>query len=371
MGIITGTPNSTCCFELMNAEKEFYGMNVPSNLTTQVGVLEALKSQKNGGVYAIQDGKEAPTKTSTRKAKIEYYTRECSVGTDTALTECTIGSGATSTSVKKTADIAVTGAYSFEIKFDEAEYKSLCENPTKGFADLVAVRLDQARAEYNQAVATQLVSLMGEYPVSGDSSVLLPQAVYPMNTSGMYSPQFMSHIIQHYRKMKVTDKPIMVGGSTGKLGFAIDTRNYAGLNQAGIQLSGGDTSGIYLDDTLNDLALWTGLNAGKDHLLTWAPRTIRLVEVFDNVGDYQYREMAIINGQERPKKEKSIIDLGGERWDFFMQRDDCGLWTYGFSKKFEVIGIPQDAFASCQTGNLSLHFIANCDDYSCTNVSVY
>lgn len=367
MGLNLTSGLSACCIDLRNSETEFYGKNVPSAEQTMNGSLEALRSQRNGGQITIEDGKEAPSATSNRKYRIKYMPKDCTVGDDVKVSECSLGTIATDSAPYKEAEVQITGVYKFPIKLDEAEYRGLCESPADGYNDILRGRLDSAKKGYNEAVATQLATLMGDYPVSGNNSLTTPSSLYPLNDQRMFNPQMLAQLNQHYRKMKISDKPIVVAGSTGNLGFALETRAYAGLNQAGINLSGGDVSGIFLDDTLNDLAVFP--TAGQEHLLSWAPGTIKLIEYFENVGDYRYEEMAIVNGQERAVKARTTIPLGGEMWDLFMERV-CGVWTYVLQKQFEVIALPSDAFGTCQTGNYSLHFTLDCGNYSCSSGAI-
>lgn len=367
MGLVTGLPASSCCIQLMKSEADFYGKNVPSKEKTLNGTLEALMSQRNGGVETIADGKEAPGSTSNRKYRLKYTTKECKVGDNVAATECNLGTIATDAPPYKEAEIEITGVYKFPIKLDEADYRSICESPAQGYTDILANKIDAAVTGYNNAVATQLALTMGDYP-SGDNSLTIPQSLYPLNSQKMFNPQMLAHLNQHYRKMKIADKPMVVAGSVGNFGFAMETRAFATANQNGINLAGGDVSGIYLDDSLNDLAVFP---TGSEHLLSWAPGTIKLVEYFANVGDYRYVQTASVNGQERAIKEQSVVQLGGHTWDLLMERV-CGVWTYVLQKRFEVVGIPANAFATtCQTGNYALHFLLDCGDMSCSTPVIY
>lgn len=355
------TNNNKCCINLMLAESEALGKIAPSLETRDAGAVKALYSPQNGGTLTvIEDGKEKPSASSSRKVKVKYTTKECSTGSSTLITKCNLNQTAKSDPFKF-ADIEITGVYNWGFKLNDSEIRKMCENRVEFYNTVIKLKLDAAIQGYNAAVLAQLLPKMGKYPLSGVESLVTPTTIPVVTTAGVANPAGLALIKTIYQQMNQTEDPIIVGA--GKLDMLVNSLGYSSIANNGINAAGLQLKNIFRDANVNATGAFAG--TGTDNILTWLPGAVRPVEYFQNSGDFIETGPEItVGGKKYFAHEYGRIELGGVVWDFFMKRD-CDEWQFAFQKEFEVVPLPADAFADCQDYNYALAFKLGCGDITC------
>jgi len=359
---VTGN-NNKCCINLMLSESEALGKIAPSLETRDAGATKALYSKQNGGTLTvIEDGKERPSATSSRKAKVKYTTKECSTGTNTRIDKCNINQAAKADPFKF-ADVEITGVYNWGFKLNDSEIRTMCENRVEFYNTVLSLKLDAAIQGYNAAVLAQLITKMGKYPLTGVESLVTPTTIPVVTTAGAANPAGLALVKTIYQQMNQSQDPIIVGA--GKIDYMINALGFSGLASNGINgaAASNQLKNIFRDANVNNTGGFNG--TGTDNILTWLPGAVRPVEYYQNSGDFIETGPEInVGGKKYFQYEYSRIELGGVVWDFFMKRD-CDVWQFAFQKEFEVVPLPADAFADCQPYNYALAFQLGCGDLTC------
>lgn len=353
--------NNLCCINLMLSETEALGGIAPSLEQRSAGATKALYSPINGGALAvIEDGKEKPSATSSRKVKVKYTTKECTTGSTTPITKCNL-TATDAGNPFKFADVEITKTFNWKFKINDEQIRTMCENRVEFYNTVLRLRLDAAIQGFNNVVLAQLATLMGKYPITGDESLISPINIPVVTSNGVANPAGLSLLKTIYQQMNQNDDAIIVGA--GKLDFFGNALAYSGLSSNGINAGGATINNLFRDANVNNVAPFAG--KGTDNILTWLPGAIRPVEFYQNSGDFVEKGATIsVGGRNYYEKEYGQVELGGLKWDYFMERN-CDEWVFAFQKQFEIVPLPADAFGDCQNYNYALAFQLGCGDVSC------
>lgn len=361
----TGATPKHPCISLQESLARYFGdKNYPAMANVPTGATDALKSAQNtNGFQQISDsltnGTARPTDTSNRTVHIRYVTSECDDSDLGEIGECNLGDAATP--LYNTAKVTVTRSFSWGFDLSETQFRDMCEGKDQQFADMVMSKYARKKAGFNKQIVALLTGLMGNYPLTGDASIANPIEIPVVDTNGAFSPTGLALVQATYAQMERMDTPIIVGA--GKLDFASYAKAYSAANNAGI-----DPQKLALN-FFRDASVNTSFGDGDDHIFTWAPGAVQLVEWFDNEGLYERTETHMVNGREEVKKAKTtFLTPDGLKWDMYYEFD-CGLHKYRFQKWFDVAGIPSDAFGACKDYNYALHFLLSCGAITCNDIT--
>lgn len=345
----------------MMSEQEALGNVAPSLETRDAGTIKALYSTTNGGtVSVIQDGKEKPSATSTRKVKIKYTAKDCTTGGTTPISKCNLD-GVAANDPFKYSDIKISGIYNWGFKINDETLRKLCENRTEFYNTIIKNKLDAAIQGLNAEYLKQAILKMGKYPLTGVESLVTPKQIPVITSAGVANPAGLALIKSIYQQMNRSEKPIIVGA--GKLDVLANALGYSGLASNGINGAAAELSNYFRDANVNSTGQFEG--DGTDNILTWIPGALRPVEFYQNAGDhFEYGSEISVGGKKYFSYEYGRAELGGIVWDFFMKRN-CDEWQFAFQKEFEVFSLPSDAFGACQDYNYALAFQLACGDLTC------
>ncbi len=366
MATNTGSTPKHPCISLQEDLAKYFGdKNYPAMANVPTGTTDALRSKQNTSGFTqipteSSEGKARPTGDSNRKVQLRYVATDCDEDGMDEVAECNLGES--SSPLYKTADITVTRRHSWGFDLSETDFRDICESQEKGYADFfMAKYAHSGKAGLNKKLIAPLSGLMGNYPLSGDNSFASPIDIPVVDTNGTFNPTGLALIQSIYQQMERSDSPILVGA--GKMDFATYAKLYSATNDKGI-----DATKLALN-YFRDAQVNVSLNDGDDHLFTWAPGAIQMVEWFDNVGSFDKTEWMDVNGKKVVKKATTtIMTPDGIMWDMYYEYD-CREHKYRFQKWFDVAAIPSDAFGACQDYNYALHFNLVCGTIDCDDIN--
>lgn len=348
-----------CCINLQLSEAEALGAVAPSLEKRDAGIVKSLYSTANGGpLMVIEDGKEKPSATSSRHAKIKYTKKACDIGDTDAIDPCDFDADEI-TNPFGHANVRIAGLYKWGFKLSDSELLTMCENRAQFFNTVLSNLLDAAIQGLDKAMMNQLVPLMGKYP-NGEESLVTPLTLPVVHANGTPNPVGIALAKTLFGQMNQNGPIVSVGA--GYMDIIKNTVGFSTVNDGGINTGAFNLNNFFRDSNINAHASLTGV----DNLLTWLAGSIRVVEFYQNAGDHiEKGPMIEVGGQKWYQSERSVVELGGVKWDYFMKRD-CGEWVFVFQKEFEVVPMPADAFADCQDYNYAMRFVMGCGDADCT-----
>lgn len=362
MGIVTGTTAVNPCNKLQEALGKY--MLNPAAQKVPTGAYEALTSTQNKGGFEVlpTEGKSRLTSSSERKLQLRFVPKICTTDGIAEMSECS-----TDTVVNPlyaTADVRVTLRHTWGFSINEQTQRDLCEGDAQVYADyFMAKYATEGKGGLNKKLISPLAAAMGNYPVSGDDSITTPKILPVVTSVGVINPAGLAVIDYDYLQMEQNAPPVALGA--GRLDLAALSQKYAGLTTGGINNAAANLN--YFRDT----AVNAFFNDNNDHILTWAPGSIQLVEWFDFVGQFDKATEIIVNGKrEIEKATTTIVTPDGVKWDVKVTYV-CGVYQWVFQKWFDVIPLPSTAFTeACQDYNYSLHYLLGCGDLDCTDVAL-
>ena len=263
----------------------------------------------------------------------------------------------------KTANLTLDNEFTWGFKLTEDEYRDMCEGDINGvYGKMLLAKYQQAKKQFNKKIVDALVLLPGNYPTNGADSLTTPISLPIVTSAGTYLPTGFGLLKSIYNSADIYDDPIIVGGR-GIPELALNSLRYSAPNTVPGYTVGTGLPNLYMDGTLND-----AFGDGDNHLLTWAPGAIQLLEYYQNAGNWGWAERIERNGVQAFKEQyTTIVTPDGIQWDF-SYKFDCGVHYYKFSKVFGVAPMPSDAFGSCRDYNYILNFLATCGDLECATI---
>ena len=339
----------------------------PGAALTPVGAYDALVAPINRTAF-IQSVNNfaggAPSGSSKRTVQVRYVPASCEEEQE-EIGRCEF---TTSEPVFKTANLTVDDTFTWGFNLDDEEYRDLCDGDTAGiFAQMIQAKYQRAKKEFNKRILDALVLLPGNYPTNGDDSLTSPIYLPIVTTAGTYLPTGFGLLKSIYNASDIYEDPIIVAGR-GIPDLALNSLRYSAMNTVpGYNVPGG-LPNFFSDGGLND-----AFGDGSDHLLTWAPGAIQLLEWYQNEGRFGWKTPLVrevngtmVNGWQ--EDYSTLVMPDGIKWDFFY-KFDCGVHYYKFRKVFGVAPMPSDAFGTCRDYNYILNFLATCGTLDCTDIT--
>lgn len=326
------------------------------------GAYDALMSDVNRSplISTLQSGGGKPSASAKAKVQVTYVPASCEEDAEAQLDRCEF---ITDEPAFKTADLTVDSFTEWGFQLTEDDYRAMCEGDINGvYGKMILAKYQQAKKNFNKKIVDALVLLPGNYPTNGDDSLTSPISLPIVTSAGTYLPTGFGLLKSIYNSADIYDDPIIVGGR-GIPELAVNSLRYSALNTVPGYTVNGGLPNLYLDGTLND-----AFGDGDNHLLTWAPGAVQLLEWYQNADGWGWDSQITRNGaQAFDQQYTTIVTPDGIRWDF-SYKFDCGVHYYKFSKIFGVAPIPSDAFGTCRDYNYILNFLATCGDLECATI---
>ena len=350
----TGTDLTPCLLSQTNIAKHFGSLAADSQKPF-VGTLNALESPLNKvGMQLTEElnnGQIMPKTGGKRKVQVRYIKPQCTEGTDVEFSECNIpNSDAQEWGFE---DVVIDDYISFSIELTEEDYDNFCEDRNTIYMENLMTRHNDAIKRLDKKLIQAVAPLMGNYPISGTSSITSPLTVPFLSPGNTPNLGAFNKVLEAFQLMGYAQRPIWVGDR--KLLPLNQIKDSLGLNSQGIDLSKLNLSNFFYDAQLD-----ATINNGDNNVLTWIPGTIQLVEFFDNRRKSVVKPLSLtVNGVNvtRYEKQTDIINIDGRFWDFFYEYD-CGVHKFGFQKRFGLYHLPFDAV--CDNKFPALGWLADC-----------
>lgn len=351
----------SCCALVVQAIDT---MQSQANIVKPAGVLGALNSPINKGTFSLvlDSNKDRPTTGSFRQVITKDIKPVCDQDT-TPDDVCTVpafgASGATGAYVY--AEHQINMGIKREILMDLDEFKKFCLTPQQYIIDRTLALRAGVIEEINKKVTEASIVYMGLYAgqEAPDNSISLPKEVNLFSTPTQGFSGY-SLIKDEYGKLGYSmANPIVVGGSTMQV-FTDSSSRAIGFNQAG-----------YAPDMIPNAFVDYGIDAimqgGVNHLLTWMPGTLQLVNYNDITLDMA--RLSVPNVRERARV-RDPFNIGWDvDWDFKFDVDATGCkYVITYSTWFDVI-VPVPYDNECVKKPV-LHFVSGCNANACPDSSV-
>jgi len=351
----------SCCAKVVQA---IDAMKSQTNVVKPAGTLSALISPLNKGTFSLDldSSKDRPKTGSFRKVYTKDVRPICSQDTmpDAICSIPTFGaSGAGSAYVY--AEHEINMGIQRQILMDVDEFKKFCISPQQYIMDKTMAYRSGVIEEINTKVTEAVILYMGLYAgqTAPDNSISAPKEVNLFATATQPYTGY-SLIKDEYGKLGYAmASPIVVGGSTVQVSSDIRA-NGVGFNQAG-----------YAPQVIPNAFIDYGVDAimqeGVNHLLTWLPGTIQLINYNDVT--MEMVELSVPNLRER-SRVNDPFNLGWNvDWDFKFDVDPTGCkYAITYSTWFDVI-VPVPYDTACVAKPM-LHFVSGCNANPCPDSSV-
>lgn len=347
-----GTDLSPCLLMQENAVK-YFGKLAADSQKPFVGTLDALESPLNKvGMQLTEDvnnGRIAP-KGGKRKVQVRYIKPACTTSPDVEASECNIP--ANNSQEWGFEDLTIDDFVSFGIQLTEQEFDEFCEDRDTIYMENLKTRHNEALKKYDTKLIKAIAPLMGNYSTGASSitSTITVPFLSPGNTPNIGA---FNKVLEAFMKMGFSQRPIWVGDK--KLLPLAQIKDSLGLNDQGIDLSKLNLSNFFYDGQLDST-----INTLENHVLTWIPGTIQLVEYWDHKRKTLSEPMSLnVNGINvtRYKKQLDIVNIDGRDWDFYYEYD-CEVHKFHFQKRFGLFHLPFDSV--CDNKFPALQWYADC-----------
>lgn len=368
MGTTTGVTSQYCCLVVQQMLERIVGSaNYPANTYNEKnGFLKAVISPENtNGFEQIQTtsrfGKGIPS-AGNRKVEIAYAARVCAAVTDGVGDVCDTGTVYGDDLKYATADVTFNKTTSLRIS--KEDFRQLCEEPNSRLERAITNRVADLKKAVNNELITAYIAALGNYytapggvPVDSGAA---PKSLILFNSNAAYglAPNGLAFtpVMSDYQRSGFSGEPIMVGGDMFSR-FSMAQKVFAG------NMEGADPAKLGMPQMWSDYAVDTIFADGSQHILSWVPGYVQLLEW------YAYPAGSIYE-QFREDYQTSTMTMGDFSFDFTSKYDPCngGYWDLTFTKVFDLFTIPNDAFsAACdQDSNGILQWLATCDSLDCT-----
>ena len=361
MATIIDATNLNPC-QVVQAGIETAFLRHPGAQPFGAGAYDALVSDINRSSFIQAQSAStggAAAGTNNAKVQVTYVPASCDEGVED-LERCEFPD---SEPAFKTANITLDSEFTWGFKLTEDQYREMCEGDINGvYGKMLLAKYQQAKKQFNKKIVDALVLLPGNYPTNGDDSLTSPISLPIVTSAGTYLPTGFGLLKSIYNSADIYDDPIIVGGR-GIPELALNSLRYSAPNTVPGYNVGIGLPNLYMDGTLND-----AFGDGYNHLLTWAPGAIQLLEFYQNAGQWGWNERIERNGVQAFKEQyTTIVTPDGIQWDF-SYKFDCGVHYYKFGKIFGVAPMPSDAFGVCRDYNYILNFLATCGDLECATI---
>lgn len=363
---VAGNP----CLLVQATIDQVFGIN-PAEQFQRYGALNALISDANrlGKGFNLIENTVKPSATN-KNVTVQYLTKDCDDSDLSSLNKCDLSGGATPQ--LKFANYTVDEVVAHKWTINDSDFRNMCVNPTEHFGQILRMNFDQFLRKLDSKVIEALVPLMGSYPLgteAGNNSNTNAYTLPLISASGTFNPTAIALLQEQYGAMGVSEDAIIVG--RGYLSLAERILPFTGVNANGVNTAyRGGFANVHIDDLVDTVSPSTSAR-----LLTWAPGAIQLLNWNEFTSDYAQWQ-TIERGGSFPaemrsyKYQRTTIEIvPGLSVDFLYEYDDCNdLHHWALRSNFSVVGMPSDAFGSCQDFNYALNFLQGCGDLTCGNL---
>ena len=353
MAVTNITPQQLCLKIQHNLE------NVAGNIPTSIdalGTMKAIKSAENTAGFE----KIATTTTDgkTYSASVKFKQGKCYEPNETELDVCVADSEATNPN--KEFSVTVDEVSSVKVTLNAQDYRTLCESLGERKSFEITQAVEALKKKVNLGILTKIATSLDNY-FDGDASTLgsgtekvlkLFDATGKPNTMGFFQ------LKQMYNKKGYGDKmPIIVGGDP------LDAWKFAQAQFAGNADKAFDVSRISGMSTFTDYNIDNVAGDGDQHLISWIPGHLQMLEAYKYVGAYEVM---------RQEGIRTTMTMDGFTFDFALSDPFCsdGVVTMVLSKKWDLFKVPATAFSSCGAQETALGWQASCAAVACSDLKV-
>ena len=357
-----------CCISVQQMLDEIAGANTPNQKVLDTyGFLSAINSDANlNGTDAIAtksaEGKARPTAISNRRVEIEYSVRQCEAVSREPTAFCTTRTDAPDDKLYESATVDHYGEVTWGL--NKEEFRDLCENPNDRQRRLFANKVNDLKKDINEQLITAFIAGLGNYFTEAGAvpvdSAANPKTLNLFNTNATPNAMGLFPVFRDFTRSRWSGRPIAVGGTSldaWRFASGIFNGNLDGLDINKQPLMMDIFSDYQVDPIFADTF---------EHLLTFAPGTVKMLEWDAFPEGSVYREM-----KEDYSKITMMVD--GMSMDFETRYDECNSrWDFKLSKYFDLWKTPDTAFnEDCgQYSNGCLNWLIDCAALDCNVIKL-
>lgn len=353
MAVTNITPQELCLKIQHNLEN--VSGNIPTNIDS-LGTLNALQSAENTAGFE----KISTTRTDGKlfSASVKFKQGKCYTPVEEELDVCDAVSEATNPN--KEYSVSVDEVVQVPITLNAETFRVMCDtlDERKNWELVQAVEALQRKV--NNKLISKITADLDNY-YNGNSSAIggsdeislkLFTSDGKPNTMGFYQ------LIQMYKKLGYLDRmPIVVGGDP------LEAWKFARNQFAGNFDKQYDTSKIAGMSMFTDYKIDDYASDGSQHLISFIPGHLQLLESYKNVGAYEVM---------RQEGMRTTMTMNNFTFDIDISNPFCsdGVVTMLLSKRFDLFKVPSTAFSSCGARETVLGWQADCGALTCSDLKV-
>lgn len=243
--------------------------------------------------------------------------------------------------------------FDFVLDYDGQHDK--CYDVQKVKKILIDARKRAKLKELEKVVTESLLTSPGKYAgqVVGNS-LTNPYSINVLSTNSQLIPAAIAAMENEFYKKEFQGAVKWFGDVSGYLATAVNNKKYSADNNS----QGTSVENVKIDfNPVFGFNNYDGLTAGSDHAIGVPLGAYRLIEYYDNQGEYNQGKSGFLPGRT---SYRTIMELWGEEWDVKVTRTDCKDHFF-FQKRMGVLPVPNGL---CMD-KLLLHFITGCGAFDC------
>jgi len=333
----TNVTSAQACLNLIEPLDSIIGSNAPNQVQENIAVLAALKSPQN--VAGLREPTVTGNDGKNLRVQYDYFEPECVDTEDAAIPDFCELAVTNTGSPRKSVGFDMAGGDWRKGVIEWADYKAVCANPSEVQSFEIANAGYQILRDMQGKIYPKMHAAGDKY-FDGVSSAVTPRTLNLISDTGGVNLASFVAIKKYFDKHGKT--PLMVGGT--KLGAARDIIELSN-RQGGVDFAP--------EAILTGMPIWTDhlidekVNAMSDpvgtdsHAIAWTPGAFRLIEGYNNVGDYEIATELVT---------RTTVTLYGVDFDFYLKFDpECLKLTWLLAKKWDLFSMPQTLYQDCES----------------------
>ena len=360
------TPTSSTAFKpCLHLQQILDKLEPETRVRQETPVVDFLLSQQNVAASGVTiplnqfNGKYAD---ANKKGLVKFtYFKEVSTLESDAIKDdwCAAVTSTNGDADEQTDEIYTDLGVNFDIVLDYDGQHDVCYNVEKVKSILIDARKRVKLKELEKVVTQSLTQSAGAY--AGQlvgNSLSNPYSINVVNDFSQLNPAAINAMQNEFYKKEFSGDVKWFGDAAGYLAAGISNKQFGAPNT----FQGTDATKLAIDFAgVFGFNQYTGFAAGADHVLGIPYGSYRLIEYFDNQGDYNQGKSGFLPGRT---SYRTIMELWGMEWDVKVTRTDCKDHFF-FQKRMGVLPVPTGAYFD----KLALHFAAGCGAFNCESLT--
>lgn len=347
--------SARACLNITQPLKDIVGGLAPEELYEDLTLIRALKSRQN--TQGLADVRTLSNRGKCLKVEVPYRMANCNDPAATAVELCNLEPTCRDSEKKYlTQELGKIRALPGCIEGEQ--FRKLCQNKDEEISWQIMQDAKDILRSIHLDLYTTMLSRMGNYPVSGDSSAVpaTMKEVLLINSKGEWNKGALAAI--RTAMGRFSKNPIIIGGKKMALAQEIirSANRDGGVDYNPDYLLNG--SPLFTDYKIDDAIAGA---TDESFLFAFLPGAFRFLEGYKYVGDYEiFTETTT----------KTVIRLMGVDFDFESHYDaKCDKYSWVLSKSYDLFDVPKEVYGNCQDLVDKLAFKIGCGDFNCTTLS--